>query len=96
MHPRRGLRWRRDRRCQVGGVLSQPGVEAMLKRAAEETSQTIDEASAAFVKAERPISIIQRTATPEEVANMVISVAPTWLPPPPALRVDGGVVDTIA
>jgi NAD(P)-dependent dehydrogenase (short-subunit alcohol dehydrogenase family) len=86
----------------VNAVLPGPtlteGVEAMLQETVTGTGQSIEEASAAFVRAERSSSIIQRTATPEEVANMVVYVcsreasATTGA----ALRVDGGVVETIA
>lgn len=86
----------------VNAVLPGPtyteGVEAMLKGMAEKNGQTIEEAGIAFVKARRPSSILQRPATAEEVANMVVYVcsreasATTGA----ALRVDGGVVDTIA
>ena len=86
----------------VNAVLPGPtlteGVEAMLKEPAEKAGQSIEEAAVAFVKANRPSSIIQRAATPEEVANMVVyacspqASATTGA----ALRVDGGVVDTIA
>jgi NAD(P)-dependent dehydrogenase (short-subunit alcohol dehydrogenase family) len=80
-----------------GPTLSE-GVETMLKKAAERAGQSIGEAARAFVRQNRPSSIIQRTATPEEVANMVVYIcshqasATTGA----ALRVDGGVVDTIA
>lgn len=52
----------------------------------------------AFVKAHRSTSIIQRVATPEEVANMVVYVCSPQASATTgaALRVDGGVVDTIA
>jgi len=75
-----------------------PGVERMLKRSAEEAGQSIEQAGAAFVKATRPSSIIRRMATPEEVANMVIyAVSPqASATTGAALRVDGGIVDTIA
>ena len=62
------------------------------------SGQSIEEVAAAFVKTNRPSSIIQRMATTEEVANMVVyavseqASATTGA----ALRVDGGVVDTIA
>jgi NAD(P)-dependent dehydrogenase (short-subunit alcohol dehydrogenase family) len=86
----------------VNAVLPGPtlteGVEAMLRESAEKAGQTIEQAAIAFVKAHRPSSIIQRAATPEEVAHMVVyacspqASATTGA----ALRVDGGVVDTIA
>jgi NAD(P)-dependent dehydrogenase (short-subunit alcohol dehydrogenase family) len=80
-----------------GPTLSE-GVEAMLKESAEKAGQTIEEAAVAFVKAHRPSSIIRRAATPEEVANMVVYVCSPQASATTgaALRVDGGVVDTIA
>lgn len=52
----------------------------------------------AFVKAHRSSSILQRVATPEEVAHMVVYVCSPQASATTgaALRVDGGVVDTIA
>jgi len=52
----------------------------------------------AFVKEHRSTSLIQRVATPEEVANMVVYVCSPQASATTgaALRVDGGVVDTIA
>lgn len=51
-----------------------------------------------FVKAHRSSSILQRAATPEEVAHMVVYVCSPQASATTgaALRVDGGVVDTIA
>jgi NAD(P)-dependent dehydrogenase (short-subunit alcohol dehydrogenase family) len=86
----------------VNAVLPGPtqteGVEAMLKDMAESAGQSIEEAGLAFVKANRPSSIIQRLATSEEVANMVVYVSSPQASATTgaALRVDGGVVDTIA
>jgi NAD(P)-dependent dehydrogenase (short-subunit alcohol dehydrogenase family) len=79
-----------------GPTLSE-GVEAMLKDAAEAARQSIEEAAAAFVKEHRPSSIIRRAATVEEVANLVVYVASPQasVTTGAALRVDGGVVDTI-
>lgn len=80
-----------------GPTLSE-GVEKLVKDMAEKSGQSVEEASVAFVKAIRPSSIIQRTATPEEVANMVVYVVSPQASATTgaALRVDGGVVDTIA
>jgi NAD(P)-dependent dehydrogenase (short-subunit alcohol dehydrogenase family) len=80
-----------------GPTLSE-GVGAMLKEAAEKTGQSIGEAAVAFVREHRPSSIIRRAATPEEVASMVVYVASPQASATTgaALRVDGGVVDTIA
>jgi NAD(P)-dependent dehydrogenase (short-subunit alcohol dehydrogenase family) len=80
-----------------GPTLSE-GVEAMLERGAKEAGLAIEDAATAFVRANRPSSIIQRPATVEEVANMVVYVASPQASATTgaALRVDGGVVDTIA
>ena len=80
-----------------GPTLSE-GVEDMLKSSAGRERQSVAEAANAFVKAHRPSSIIQRVATPEEVANMVVYVCSPQASATTgaALRVDGGVVDTIA
>ena len=80
-----------------GPTLSE-GVRKWVKDMAEKSGQSVEEASVAFVKAIRPSSIIQRTATTEEVANMVVYIASPQASATTgaALRVDGGVVDTIA
>ncbi|MGB6064535.1 MAG: SDR family oxidoreductase [Desulfomonilaceae bacterium] len=80
-----------------GPTLSE-SVGKMLKDVAERTGQSIEQAGIAFVKANRPSSIIQRTTTPEEVANMVVYVVSPLASATTgaALRVDGGIVDTIA
>jgi NAD(P)-dependent dehydrogenase (short-subunit alcohol dehydrogenase family) len=80
-----------------GPTLSE-GVEAMLKGTAERTGQPMEAAGAAFVKAHRPSSIIQRIASVDEVANMVAYACSPQVSATTgaALRVDGGVVDTIA
>ena len=51
-----------------------------------------------FVREHRSSSILQRVATPEEVANMVVYICSTQASATTgaALRVDGGVVETIA
>jgi len=86
----------------VNSVLPGPtlteGVENMLKATAANTGQSIEQAAQAFVEATRPSSIIRRMATPEEVANMVVYAASPQASATTgaALRVDGGIVDTIA
>lgn len=80
-----------------GPTLSE-GVAGMLKGQAEKTGKSLEEAAVDFVKQARPSSIIQRAARVEEVANMIVyacskeASATTGA----ALRVDGGVVDSIA
>ena len=86
----------------VNAVLPGPtmseGVAGFLKQAAQQAGVSIDEAAASFVKTHRASSFIQRVATTEEVANLVVyacspqASATTGA----ALRVDGGVIDTIA
>lgn len=79
-----------------GPTLSE-GVAEMLRDEATAKGQTIEEAASAFVKAHRPSSILRRAATVEEVANMIVyacskqASATTGA----ALRVDGGVVDSL-
>ena len=84
----------------VNSVLPGPtlsdGVWAMLKDATRD-GKSIEQAGAEFVRAHRASSILQRLATPEEVANLVVytcspqASATTGA----ALRVDGGVVDSL-
>jgi NAD(P)-dependent dehydrogenase (short-subunit alcohol dehydrogenase family) len=86
----------------VNAVLPGPtlsdGVVGMLKEAADKRGITVEEAATAFIKAKRPSSILKRAATVEEVANLVVYVASPQASATTgaALRVDGGVVDTIA
>jgi NAD(P)-dependent dehydrogenase (short-subunit alcohol dehydrogenase family) len=60
--------------------------------------QRIEELGAEFVRTHRASSILRRMATPEEVANLVVYVCSPQASATTgaALRVDGGVVDTIA
>jgi NAD(P)-dependent dehydrogenase (short-subunit alcohol dehydrogenase family) len=85
----------------VNSVLPGPTLSAGLAEMLKNTmlaGQSLEDAGAAMVKAIRPSSIIQRAASVEEVANMIVyacspqASATTGA----ALRVDGGVVDTIA
>lgn len=80
-----------------GPTLSE-GVADMLKEETAKTGKSLEESAAAFVMAHRPTSIIQRAATIDEVANMVVYVSSKQASATTgaALRVDGGVVDTIA
>lgn len=80
-----------------GPTLSE-GVAEMLKEEVEKTGKSLEECAADFVMEHRPSSIIQRAATIDEVANMVVYVSSKQASATSgaALRVDGGVVDTIA
>jgi NAD(P)-dependent dehydrogenase (short-subunit alcohol dehydrogenase family) len=86
----------------VNAVLPGPtlsdGMRAGLKRTAEKTGRSVEEAAVEFVRTKRPSSILERPTSPEEVANMVVYVCSIQASGTTgaALRVDGGVVDTIA
>jgi NAD(P)-dependent dehydrogenase (short-subunit alcohol dehydrogenase family) len=80
-----------------GPTLSE-GLEAMLREDQEKSGRTMEETAAAFVMENRASSIIRRAATVEEVANLAVYVASPQASATTgaALRVDGGVVETIA
>lgn len=80
-----------------GPTLSE-GVAVMLKETMKKTGKTFEQAATEFVRTNRPSSIIRRPATVEEVANLVVYAASpqSSATTGAALRVDGGVVDTIA
>jgi len=84
----------------VNSVLPGPtfseGVEEMLKDEVR-AGRTLEEAGIDFVKAHRPSSIIQRPASVEEVASMIVYVASPLASATTgaALRVDGGVIDSL-
>ncbi|MBP0617531.1 SDR family NAD(P)-dependent oxidoreductase [Jiella mangrovi] len=85
----------------VNAVLPGPtmseGVQDMLKEMAEKEGVSIEKAGEMFVKSERPSSILGRPATVEEVANMIVYACSKEASATSggALRVDGGVVDSI-
>ncbi|WP_114968665.1 SDR family NAD(P)-dependent oxidoreductase [Rhodoferax ferrireducens] len=86
----------------VNAILPGPtlsdGLEAMLKDEQQASGLSMEDTAAAFVMKHRPSSLIQRAATVEEVANMVVYAASPQASATTgaALRVDGGVVETIA
>lgn len=86
----------------VNAVLPGPtrsdGIEDFLQAMAKSTGKSADEMAATFVKTHRPSSLIQRFATVEEVANMVVYVASKEASATngAALRVEGGLVRSIA
>ena len=83
----------------VNSVLPGPtisdGFAEMLKDEVAKTGQSLEELAKAFVMTHRPSSVIQRAASVEEVANMVVYVCSPQASATSgaALRVDGGVVD---
>jgi NAD(P)-dependent dehydrogenase (short-subunit alcohol dehydrogenase family) len=86
----------------VNSVLPGPtmseGVETFVKDLARQNGQSLDEAAAQFVKQFRPTSLLQRFASVEEIANMVVYVSSTQSSATngAALRAEGGIVQTIA
>ena len=86
----------------VNSVLPGPtmseGVETFVKDLARQNGQSVEEAAANFVKQHRPTSLLQRFASVEEIANMVVYVASKQASATngAALRAEGGIVNTIA
>ncbi|MGE5157609.1 MAG: SDR family NAD(P)-dependent oxidoreductase [Gemmatimonas sp.] len=80
-----------------GPTLSE-GVETFVKDLARQHGQSEAEAAAGFVKQHRPSSLLQRFASTEEVANMVVYVASREASATngAALKVEGGIVNTIS
>jgi NAD(P)-dependent dehydrogenase (short-subunit alcohol dehydrogenase family) len=86
----------------VNSVLPGPtlsdGVETFVKNLAKQNGQSEAEAAANFVKQHRPTSLLQRFASPDEIANMVVYVASKEASATngAALRAEGGIVNSIA
>lgn len=85
----------------VNSILPGPtrseGVEQFIKDMAAHESKSEEQVEREFFKSARPSSIIQRFATIDEVANLVVYVASelSSATTGAALRVDGGVVRSI-
>jgi NAD(P)-dependent dehydrogenase (short-subunit alcohol dehydrogenase family) len=86
----------------VNSVLPGPtmseGVEAFVKDLAMQNGQSVEEAASQFIKHFRPTSLLQRFASVEEIANIVIYVASkeSSATNGAALRAEGGIIQTIA
>jgi NAD(P)-dependent dehydrogenase (short-subunit alcohol dehydrogenase family) len=86
----------------VNSVLPGPtmseGVETFVRDLARQHGQSVDEAAAQFVKQFRPTSLLERFASVDEIANMVVYVASKEASATngAALRAEGGIVQTIA
>lgn len=80
-----------------GPTLSE-GVAEMLRPEVERSGESLEKVAADFVIAHRGSSIIQRAASVDEVANMILYVSSEQASATTgaALRVDGGVIDTLA
>ncbi|KIQ06163.1 MULTISPECIES: SDR family oxidoreductase [Pseudomonas] len=79
-----------------GPTLSE-GVAEMLEPAVQRSGESLEKVAADFVVAHRGSSIIRRASSVDEVANMIIYVSSEQASATTgaALRVDGGVVDSI-
>ena len=86
----------------VNSVLPGPtmseGVEAFIKDIAKHNGVSVEEATRQFFLQQRPTSLLQRFATVEEIANMVVYVSSKEASATngAALRAEGGIVQTIA
>ncbi|MBP2434928.1 SDR family NAD(P)-dependent oxidoreductase [Bradyrhizobium elkanii] len=86
----------------VNSVLPGPtmseGVETFVKDLAKQNGQSIEEAASNFVKQHRPTSLLQRFASTEEIANLVVYACSKQASATngAALRAEGGIVNTIA
>lgn len=79
-----------------GPTLSE-GVAAMLETEVTQSGHSLSEVGQAFVMKNRPSSIIQRLATVDEVAHMIVYLCSPQASATTgaAIRVDGGVVDSL-
>ena len=86
----------------VNSVLPGPtmseGVETFVKDLARQNGQSVEEAASNFVKQHRPSSLVQRFASVDEIANMVVYVSSmeASVTNGAALRAEGGIIQTIA
>ncbi len=86
----------------VNSVLPGPtmseGVETFVKDIAKQGGQSVQEAASQFVKQFRPTSLLQRFASVEEIANMVVYVSSKEASATngAALRAEGGIIQTVA
>ncbi len=86
----------------VNSVLPGPtmseGVETFIKDLAKHNGVSVKEATKQFFQQQRPTSLLQRFATVEEIANLVVYVASKQSSATngAALRAEGGIVQTIA
>src|SRR5712672_315789 len=86
----------------VNAVLPGPtrseGVEKFVEQVGKQSGKAEADMEAQFIVRNRPTSLLRRLATPEEVANMVVYVCSPQASATTgaALRVDGGVVRSIA
>ena len=79
------------------GPTMSEGVETFVKDLAKQNGESVETAAANFIKQHRPTSLIQRFASVEEIANMVVYVASreASVTNGAALRAEGGLVQSI-
>jgi NAD(P)-dependent dehydrogenase (short-subunit alcohol dehydrogenase family) len=86
----------------VNSVLPGPtmseGVDKFVKELAKQNNQSVEDAAASFVRQHRPTSLIERFASVEEIANMVVYISSkeASVTNGAALRAEGGIIQTIA
>jgi NAD(P)-dependent dehydrogenase (short-subunit alcohol dehydrogenase family) len=86
----------------VNSVLPGPtmseGVETFIKDIAKHNGVSVEQATRQFFQQQRPTSLLQRFATVEEIANMVVYVSSreSSATNGAALRAEGGIIQTIA
>jgi NAD(P)-dependent dehydrogenase (short-subunit alcohol dehydrogenase family) len=80
------------------GPTMSEGVQTFVAELARQNGQSVEEAASVFIKQHRPTSLIQRFATVEEIASMVVYVSSKEASATngAALRVEGGLIPTIA
>src|SRR5258705_2206004 len=80
-----------------GPTLSE-GVETFVTELAKQNNQSVEEAASRIVKQHRPTSLLERFASVEEIANMVVYVSSkeASVTNGAALRAEGGIIQTIA
>jgi NAD(P)-dependent dehydrogenase (short-subunit alcohol dehydrogenase family) len=72
--------------------------KAFVRDLAKQNGQSVEEAASQFVKQFRPTSLLQRFASVEEIANMVVYISSKEASATngAALRAEGGIIQTIA
>src|SRR6202051_2319564 len=80
------------------GPTSAEGVETFVRNLAKQSGQSVEEAASRFIRQFRPTSLLERFASVEEIANMVVYVSSKEASGTngAALRAEGGIVQTIA
>src|SRR6267154_5472225 len=80
------------------GTTMSEGVKTFVRDIAKQHGQSVEEVASQFVKQFRPTSLLQRFASVEEIANMVVYISSKEASATngAALRAEGSIVQTIA